>query len=500
MAFVGVAGVRLCVETFGDPGDPAILLIAGMSGSMDQWDEQFCARLAAGPRFVIRYDHRDTGQSASCPPGAPSYTGDDLTADATGVLDALGISTAHLVGISMGGAIAQLVAVEHPERVASLTLLSTTAIGAASPDGPELPPPSEELTGSPELPEPDWADRAAVIGFIVESERRVSRGVFDEGLARERAERVVDRTRDIRASLTNHAILDQASPASPPRIDRISAPTLVIHGTADPMFPYPHGEALARTIRGAELLPLPGIGHQMPPPATWDTVVPALLRHTSGGWDEQGSRLAARSLAAGDPTGWFNRLYRQGASGEVAMPWNRSNPHPLLADWAEARRLDGNGKSAVVVGCGLGADAEYVAGLGFDTTAFDIAEAAICEARRRYPRSPVRYRTADLLKPPERWLRAFDLVVEVITVQALPDPPRRQAIVNVSRLVAPGGTLLVIAAAHDDAAGQEPGPPWPLTRAEIDAFAADGLTPLQAELITDGNTARGRAEFRRTHG
>jgi pimeloyl-ACP methyl ester carboxylesterase len=280
--FVDVAGAQLCVEVFGHPRDPAILLIAGMSGSMDQWDEEFCARLAAGPRFVIRYDHRDTGQSACCPPGAPSYTGDDLTADAIGVLDALGISTAHVAGISMGGAIAQRLAVEHPARVASLTLISTTAIGPTSPDSPKLPPPSGELTRSPVPPEPDWTDRSAVIGYIVENERRLSRGVFDERHARGRAVRIVDRTRDIQASMTNHALLDQTSAASPPRIDRISAPTLVVHGTADPLFPYPHAEALARTIPGAQLLPLTGTGHQMPPPATWDTVIPALLRHTSG--------------------------------------------------------------------------------------------------------------------------------------------------------------------------------------------------------------------------
>jgi SAM-dependent methyltransferase len=181
-------------------------------------------------------------------------------------------------------------------------------------------------------------------------------------------------------------------------------------------------------------------------------------------------------------------------------PWNRTHPHPLLADWAQARRLDGSGKNAVVVGCGLGADAEYLARLGFGTTAFDIAEAAIGEARRRYPGSPVRYHAADLLSPPHHWLRAFNLVIEIITVQALPEPPRRQAMINVGRLVAPGGTLLAIAAAHDEAAEQEPGPPWPLTRAEIDAFATDGLTPVQVELITGSDITRWRAEFHRNPG
>jgi pimeloyl-ACP methyl ester carboxylesterase len=282
MTLVSVAGAELCVQAFGDARDPAILLISGMFSPMDGWDDEFCVRLAAGSRFVIRYDHRDTGQSACWPPGAPSYTGDDLATDAIGVLDGLEIHAAHLAGMSMGGAIAQRLAVEYPERVTSLTLLSTTAIGPATAGSPELPPSSPELTGSPPPAEPDWADREAVIGYLVEGYRRLSGGVFDEGHARARATRIVDRTKDIQASMTNHAILGETSTASPPRIDRIGVPTLVIHGTADPLFPYPHGEALARTIPGAQLLPLPGVGHQVPPPSTWDRVIPALLRHTSG--------------------------------------------------------------------------------------------------------------------------------------------------------------------------------------------------------------------------
>jgi SAM-dependent methyltransferase len=215
-------------------------------------------------------------------------------------------------------------------------------------------------------------------------------------------------------------------------------------------------------------------------------------------WDDLGDRLAARSIAEGDPTGWFDRLYAAGAAGEVSMPWSRQTPHPLLEP--RSQRLDGRARRAIVVGCGLGADAEHVATLGYHTVAFDISESAIRGAQLRYPDSSVHYQTADLLDPPTAWIRAFDLVVEVITVQALPDPLRRTAIVNVGRLVAPGGTLLVIAARRDPAGTDVAGPPWPLTREEIDAFATDGLTPVRIEQVADPrdpDNPRWRAEFRR---
>jgi SAM-dependent methyltransferase len=284
------------------------------------------------------------------------------------------------------------------------------------------------------------------------------------------------------------------------RIDEITAPTLVIHGTADPLFPYGHGEALAREIPHAELLPLEGVGHQTPPRAWWTSVIPAMLRHTSGGWEAQGDRLASRSIAAGDPTGWFDRLYAAGAGGEVPMPWNRHTPHSMLVQWAQAQGLSGTGRRAIVVGCGLGADAEYVAGLGYSTVAFDVAETAVHTARKRHPGTTVDYVAADLLNPPAGWLQAFDLVVEIITVQALPDPPRRTAIVNVGRLVAPGGTLIVIAARQDHADAHTHGPPWPLSREEIDAFATDGLSPVHIEELSGPqhpDDHRWRAEFRR---
>ena len=273
---VDVNGVDLCVDTTGDPADPAILLISGMGGSMDWWEEDFCHRLAAGGRFVIRYDHRDTGRSVNYPAGAPGYTGADLAADAAGVLDALGRRSAHLAGISMGGALAQQIALAHPERVDSLVLFSTSP---AVPGGPELPPMSEELRAyfAAEVPLPDWAERAAVIDYLVGYERHLEAAeYFDEAHVRALVERIVDRTNDMAASVMNHALAEEGEPARG-RLDEITAPTLVIHGTADPLFPYGHAEALARGIPRAELLPLEGVGHQMPPRAWWPSVMAAML-------------------------------------------------------------------------------------------------------------------------------------------------------------------------------------------------------------------------------
>ena len=127
MARVRVNGADLEVETFGDVRWPAILLIAGSNSSMDGWEPDFCRRLAAGPRFVIRYDHRDTGGSTTWPAGRPGYHSRELAQDALGVLDALGVARAHLVGVSMGGAIAQLLALDHPDRVVALTLIATSS-------------------------------------------------------------------------------------------------------------------------------------------------------------------------------------------------------------------------------------------------------------------------------------------------------------------------------------------------------------------------------------
>jgi pimeloyl-ACP methyl ester carboxylesterase/SAM-dependent methyltransferase len=506
--------VELCLSTFGDRADPAVLLIAGACMSMDWWDEEFCRRLAAGGRFVVRYDHRDNGRSVHYPAGAPPYTFHDLVDDALGLLDALELSTAHLVGLSMGGMIGQVLATEHPERVATLTLIECGPAGPRDPAAPPLPPITAELAaffaeGRPAL---DWTDRAAVTAYLLRTQRALMRGDIDEDRLTAMIERVVDRAADLEASQINNTRMPQRDDDPAPRpLAGITAPTLVVHGTADPLFPLAHGEALARAIPGASLLPLKNVGHQVPPPPTWDVVIPALLRHTSGGWQRAADRLAARALAAGDPTGWFEPLYRSGAAAEVPMPWDRDEPHPLLAAWAADRAVAGRGRRAIVVGCGLGADAEYVARLGFATTAFDIAPTAIELARSRHPRTAVRYLTANLLRLPGAWTGAFSLVVDVFTAQALPDPPRAEAIAGLGRLVAPGGSLLAIAAAAGPAgpAGidgidgpvDEPRtpPPWPLSRADIDGFAGDGLKAVTVERLTlEGRPGPlWRAEFTR---
>ena len=270
-----VNGVDLCVETFGSPTDPAILLVMGAGASMDWWQDDFCARLAAGPRYVIRYDHRDTGQSTSYPPGEPGYTGDDLVADAAALLAVLGVRRAHVVGQSMGGALVQLMALDHPERVASLTLVATSPAG---PD-PDLPPMSDEASAAlAAIAEPDWSDRAAVIDYLTEQWRATSSRSrpFDEQGTRALSARVVDRTTNMESS-TKNAYAAEGSDRWRERLGGLDVPTLVVHGTEDPVFPLGHGEALAREIPGAELLTLEGGGHELAR-RDWDVVVPAILR------------------------------------------------------------------------------------------------------------------------------------------------------------------------------------------------------------------------------
>ncbi|MEN3268421.1 MAG: hypothetical protein V7646_5315 [Pseudonocardia sp.] len=280
---VTMDGVELCLETFGDRVDPALLLISGMAASMDWWDVGFCERLAGEGRFVVRYDHRDTGRSVASPVGKPSYSSDDLATDPLRILDALGIRRAHVAGISMGGGIAQHLAARHRDRLFTITLIATSPAGARA-DQKGLPPIERRLAATFEnpTPAPVWNDRAAVVDYLVDGERPFAGSLgFDEDRVRRLANIVVDRTRDIAASMTNHWVLEGGS-AARFRLADIEVPTMVLHGTADPLFPFGHGEALAAEIPNASLVPLDGMGHEMPPPQLWDVVVPAIVAQTSG--------------------------------------------------------------------------------------------------------------------------------------------------------------------------------------------------------------------------
>jgi len=280
-------GVELCTEAFGRPADPPILLIMGVGASMLWWEEGFCRRLTEGGRFVIRYDHRDTGRSVTSEPGRPEYTGSDLIADAVGVLGAYGIPAAHVVGVSAGGAFAQLLALDYPDRVLSLVVISTSP---ATPDERGLPSATERYQRFVTSATVDWSDERSVVEYLVDYARVLTGGArrFDEAEMDELVRRDVERAHNIAAS-ENHGLAAEGEMPREP-LSSIAVPTLVIHGTEDPMFPLEHGEALAREIPGARLLTLEDAGHGVER-ADWETIAPAIRAHTvPGPWLAAGRR------------------------------------------------------------------------------------------------------------------------------------------------------------------------------------------------------------------
>jgi pimeloyl-ACP methyl ester carboxylesterase len=283
-------GVELCAESFGRPADPPILLIMGIGGSMLWWEEGFCRLLAEGGRFVIRYDHRDTGRSVAYEPGLPEYTGTDLVTDAVGVLDAYAIPAAHVVGVSAGGAFAQLLALAYPNRVRSLVLISTSP---ATPGERGLPSATERYQRFVTSATVDWSDESSVIEYLVDYARVLAGGArpFDETAIQELVRRDVERAHNIAAS-ENHGLAAEGEMPREP-LSTIAVPTLVIHGTEDPMFPLEHGEALAREIPGARLLTLEETGHGVER-ADWKPIARAILAHTvpgDRGWLPDGANV-----------------------------------------------------------------------------------------------------------------------------------------------------------------------------------------------------------------
>jgi pimeloyl-ACP methyl ester carboxylesterase len=257
MTTVNVNEISLGIESFGDDNAPLLLLAGGTT--MLSWPDALCERLAAGGRRVVRYDLRDSGESSTTDPQAPAYTLRDLAADAAALADALGGGPAHLAGTGVGGMVAQVAALEHPDAFSALTLAGTRAVAPGPPD--EDLPDHDEATMKRlfALPMPDWTDREAVAEFAADSAEILG---DDPAAARAVAARVWDRTPGTAppVQMANQmgmvfSRLD-CTPRWRERLPGIDVPTLVVHGRRDPFFPVGNGEAIAREIPGARLLVL----------------------------------------------------------------------------------------------------------------------------------------------------------------------------------------------------------------------------------------------------
>ncbi|MCE9594872.1 MAG: class I SAM-dependent methyltransferase [Planctomycetes bacterium] len=214
---------------------------------------------------------------------------------------------------------------------------------------------------------------------------------------------------------------------------------------------------------------------------------------------ERARQLASEHRARGDAFGWFERLYSEAHGNQAQVPWADEETNPLLADWLKREAIDGRGKRALVVGSGLGDDAEGLARAGFRVTAFDLAPTAIEWCKRRFPKTAVDYRVADLFATPPEWRGAFDLVFECYTIQALPLGIRERAFAPIADFLAPGGTLVVVARGTD-LHGDPNELPLPLTPAELARFDALGLRQVDFLDVMEGTPVplrRFRAIYRR---
>ncbi len=288
-AFAKVNGIELCWDSFGRPTDPPLLLIMGLASQMIAWDEAFCAALAARGYRVVRFDNRDIGRStrltaAGVPdvgaammaalrgePVTAPYTLRDMAADAIGLLDALGLERAHVVGASMGGAIAQTMAIHHPDRVLTLTSIMATT-GA-----PGLPPPTPEALAV--LFKPPPADEAAYVESHGQTWRVLRAGRFpdEEALDPERARRLFARGLNPAGAARQLAAIF-ASGSRQSDLQSVRLPTLVIHGEADPLVPLACGVDTARSVPGARLETIPGMGHALVR-STWPRIIDAIAAH-----------------------------------------------------------------------------------------------------------------------------------------------------------------------------------------------------------------------------
>jgi pimeloyl-ACP methyl ester carboxylesterase len=287
MPKVTVRGLELEYETFGDPGAPPLLLVMGWATQMIAWDDAFCEELAGRGFHVIRFDNRDVGLSSKLDAlGLPDlggimagsasapYTLEDMADDAVGLMDALWIRSAHVVGASMGGFIAQLVAIRHPERVRSLTSIMS-GLGGGDQVQPGLEVSAALMTQPP-------SGREDLIEWGVGISRLISGpAYFDEQRARQQRAQAFERSVSVPGSLRQLAAII-AAPSRKEALSRLSVPFLVIHGDADPLIPVENGRRTAAAVPRARLLILPGMGHDLPP-QVWPQVIDAVAENATGG-------------------------------------------------------------------------------------------------------------------------------------------------------------------------------------------------------------------------
>ncbi len=291
MPTVKANGIQIAYETFGDPEANPLLLINGLSYQMIRWPEPFCRALAERGHHVIRFDNRDVGLSTHfTEAGQPNivklyqqlfagerlrvpYLLSDMAADAVGLLDALGIEAAHLVGVSMGGMIGQTVAIEHPERILSLVSIMSSS-GRAG-----LPGPRDDVLVHTLKPIP--REREAAIRYLMETERLLAGDVYpaDEERARDEAVQSIERRHDP-GGITRQLAAIIASGSRVQALGSVEAPTLVIHGDRDPLIPIEAGKDIAACIPGARFLPVEGMGHYLPR-QLWPQLIDAISEHTS---------------------------------------------------------------------------------------------------------------------------------------------------------------------------------------------------------------------------
>jgi pimeloyl-ACP methyl ester carboxylesterase len=295
-------GIQIEYDTFGDRSSPPLLLIMGFSGQMILWDEELCDRLAKRGHYVIRFDNRDVGLSTKIEEAGeydimevlpalgrgeeikPPYTLDDMADDAIGLLDGLGLGKAHVCGASMGGMIAQTMAIRYPGRLLSLISM------ASSTGNPELasarPPVPDSQTLQP-MPVPQ--EREAYIEYMVDGMRELAGPgfFFDDERVRDLAAECYDRSFYPQGAVRQLlAIISSGN--RKPALARVNLPTLVIHGDSDPLVPVEYGRDTAEAVPGAELLIIEGMGHDLPRGA-WRRIVDAIAAHTRRAGTRQSS-------------------------------------------------------------------------------------------------------------------------------------------------------------------------------------------------------------------